>query len=206
MPVVGNDPVFEVVHVQQMHGQAVYNVYGYAITSGEIANNVPDLLAGWILNNLPEIKAVQHEDVLHIRLEARRLNDLTEFGVTDLTPQTGDITASEPLPIFNAGYIRLLRSTKETRSGAKRIVGLVESHVTDDSINATGQTAWDGLATELGSPFSSGGISFAPVILGGKTLDGVPVPEGSWIYNFVTEGQLVPEVTTQSSRKIGRGI
>lgn len=206
MPVVGTSPVFEIIHRQLMHGQAIVNVYYYALQAGELSDNIPNLLQGFADNVVAQVEAVQSEDVLHIELEAKRLNDLDEFGVLDLTPITGDITASAPLPIFNAGSIKLLRSTKITKSGSKRIAGIVEAHVDDDVINATGETAWLALAAELGSSYSEGGQTFYPVIVGGKTLDGVPVGEGSWIYNFVSGGQLNYNVTTQNSRKIGRGI
>ena len=113
-------------------------------------------------------------------------------------------TQSNFMPPFAAGGVRLTVGTRTTRPGQKRFWGLYE----EDNSNGDLGSAYAALLATLAAKFSSQITLGAPVATGNLIpeicrLDGVP--EVVTARQDVTGFLVSPYVTTQNSRKYGRG-
>jgi hypothetical protein len=137
--------------------------------------------------------------------EADNLTNGIDFATDPLFAGiTGDQTGDTMAPM-NAWGVTLERVSKLTRNGAKRIPGVDEATTTDGTAVPTQQALLDTMATVLGFSYAAtingNDFSLFPVIVGvdlqGKRdLSRVQQVSGG-VANY--------DVTTQNSRKFGRG-
>ena len=131
------------------------------------------------------------------------------FGEFAVPPAESQGTRSgsglgEFLPSFNAAGVRLTVATRTTRPGQKRFVGGTEG----DNLGGVWSATYIGLIDTLAAKFDS------TITLGSPVATGVLDPEVVHINlgtHLITASQLVvghltnPNITSQVSRKIGRG-
>lgn len=144
------------------------------------------------------------------KIVLRELNnpvgELAEFGIPE-GEQVGTRTppgGTDAMPPFNSAGVRLLVGTRATRPGQKRVGWIMEA----DNTNASLQPAMTALITNwanvmfvsmaLGSPAAL--ASLIPIITR-KTPQGLVLAHQPIISYLIN-----PLVTTQNSRKIGRGM
>lgn len=119
------------------------------------------------------------------------------------TSQAGTLFLSgDPLPGHIAASIRLFRSTRETRSGWKRVSGFSEGYIAGNTISSDLADALNALATGLGSRQTVVGYGFIdPVLVRPPGTYAAGVQTG-WVMNPVSSASAVlNRVTTQNSRK-----
>lgn len=112
---------------------------------------------------------------------------------------------SQYLPAFNGVGIRLAVATRTTRPGQKRIVGGLE----EDQASGAWTSTYLGLIDDIAAKFSE------PITLGAPVATGVLIPivarvvePGGTVsvYQEVVGHVINPMVTSQVSRKPGRGV
>lgn len=185
--------------------QTARNIYYYrieaainSITGNELAEaffNFQDTVIMNALSQTVTLNSVQVDNV----------TDGLSFGEFAASGFTGAITGEAMGPFIAYGYT-LLRTNKLTRNGFKRFPGVVE----DAQNNGAIQSSWVNynrlltietqLAATLNLSGASGQVDVAPVIYGDVNANR-PSP----VWQYVSEAALSPRLTTQSSRKVGRG-
>lgn len=134
------------------------------------------------------------------------LGEYGEYAIpTAEQPGTRDTGSSEGLPTFNAVGVKLVVATRVTRPGQKRFGYMTEADSVSGTVSSGLVTAVDNLMNTM-----VGGLTLPSPALGmdlscivckknpttGELVDKQPVV--SWLIN--------PSVTSQVSRKAGRGI
>lgn len=209
MPVIGSEDVFEIIDYQTRATETFTNVYYYFQQSAANPATASAVGVAFQTQVLPFILAIQSVSILHTRLEVQQLGSLNNFAEVILSNADGEVTG-ENMPTFIAAPFRLFRDTKETRSGWKRIAGMVEENIAGDFFEATYLSALQTAANGLETSLTPSGFTLFPCIVGGKydTTQDPPVlkPPTQWVYNLIQGIEAVNRVTTQNSRKRGRGI
>lgn len=206
MPIVGSGSLFEVVDFQARGADQLLNRYWYygsfspdTVASGLVANAFESIFAAWL-------PPVQPDVISHPTITVDEVTSISNF-----LERLGAIPDGTLLPPELASYqcagIRLLRTTKETRSGWKRIAAGNEDSIGGNNWGPSFQGELDNLAGVMNDALSVGGFFVDPVIIR-KTVDpvtGDPEPPSDWIYNLVASAEAKTVVTTQNTRKVGRG-
>lgn len=118
---------------------------------------------------------------------------------------TRTVGTSDLLPSFNAAGIRLAVATRTTRPGQKRVPGALEVDQTNGAWVSGYMTLMNNLAPKFSSPITLGAPVATGVLIPIVTRvnpDTGDVDASQDVVGFVTN----PYVTSQVSRKIGRGI
>lgn len=206
MPVVGTNLVYELIVKGTVGVTETVNVFGYYNVGFS-----PDDPASGTLNGLfdsmvmAEWSALVSTAVNLNEVSSRRLNNLSDFDTFPIAQ--GGAVVGDRSPDFNAFKMGMVRSTKETRSGHKRIAGLVETQTAagGNTLEPATLTLLTNLASKFASQLLAGGDDFRPCIIGGKydTSGPTPVlkPEADWLYNPITAITASNRVTSQTSRK-----
>lgn len=208
MALAVND-ILEITDVQVHLGQAVYNIYYYEVQSVEALADYDDVQGAFKLQIQDAVREIQVDTIEHTRILVRNLTngiDLHEEPYSLFGNHTADSEAS-----FYALGFRLVRSTLLTRHGSKRIGGIAEDMVLGNTVVAGELPDVVALADAMAEPLEVTGtvdhdFSAIPVIVG-RFPTGDP-NEGEIDLsriNPVAAGQFI-RVTTQNSRKAGRGI
>lgn len=114
-------------------------------------------------------------------------------------------TQNDPMPPFCAAGVRLTVGSRATRPGQKRFIGLVDTDNVIGVLQSAAATALGTLATLLTATMVLG----APVATGSLHPEIVtynPITHSIEAYQDVTGFVINPNITTQNSRKVGRGI
>lgn len=203
MPINGSAQILEIIDRQVLFNQEVINRYWYRLD----AVSTPDLtaLAAVFKVQIPNsLLSIQSDQLTHIETEIINHTDLTNYG-TFTNGDTGSLTDPAILPPFVAFGIKLLRSSRDMRNGAKRIAGMQENYQDDGflepGILATVASAVGGMDTTLVESIRN----YFPVIVRNRptpsdpTID--PDDTSTWRYTFVSGVVVRTVVTTQNSRK-----
>jgi hypothetical protein len=145
------------------------------------------------------IEAIQSVGVVHTTLWYDNLTNTAEYFSWDWSSEIGLITG-EMLPAYVALSFMLRRTTKTTRNGSKRYVGLVEPWVEDGTFVGTTaaiETVQDALGADIIHDVGGDEYTLNPVIIG-RDPDTGELELGNWnpIRNGVFRG-----VSSQNSRK-----
>lgn len=175
MPVVGN--ILEFKDFQAMSGIAgdILNVYHFQVdfidTAIGLSQLGPLLTEDFYLTWIPFILAVQSSSLQHVRLEINNLNNyVSDFYVGSPAALSQGYVGSE----FNASQVawsfELVRTTRTTRNGSKRIAGVPEQSVANGVATAGALTLLNVAAVNLASQwvyeYSAGNsIGLSPVII-----------------------------------------
>lgn len=202
MPILGD--VLQFVLEQTYLEQVVRNVFGYVVsvadptaTLTEIANEVRVEVGDvYMVVQVPEVSAVQ--------VALKNLDNPEEFIEIDWSGVGLSVGSGPGMPSYVATGFKLLRSDVDTRNGSKRFVGVGEDHVTDNDWNNFEGLAVVDIQDALAATLTVAAtiMEIIPVIIGRDPITGEPDPGR---ISPVSEAQAQPLITTQNSRKAGRG-
>jgi hypothetical protein len=200
-------------HFQQQAGQQILNVFAYEVT--DAADAVPDsyygAARGFYFLFANTIRTLQTTALQHLRTECTPLVGIEQGIFANPTPVLGS-DVGQPLPTMNAASIQLVRTTRLTRHGWKRFGGLTEGGVTLNDLTAASLAILNDVITDVMNPT---GVNFPQIDDGGNTIGsfvavpvivGDPVPPATTFrINLVSSCIPKSQVTTQNTRKVGRG-
>lgn len=201
--------IIQYKHFQSYRGQQTLNVQHYVITAMESpADDLSDYTEVFFQTYSDAMRPQQVSGLTHVRGELYEVNGL-DFGIyVPPTPEAGTV-ASDGMGTFVAVKIQQVRASRATRHGWKRVSGVPETSASNGQLIPANLTAWQGIADLLWlgtktyeSPVfpETRSISFQPIIWGGNDPD---FPLGR--YSTIEDVAVSPELTTQNTRKIGRG-
>jgi hypothetical protein len=187
--------------VQSFWGQELLNVFYYQSDGVPVNSESQEWLS--LFNGLipGEIRDVTSSAYT----QEKTILDYPNTGFQDeqsLGNINGSLSGDAAAPFMAFGF-RLQRTNNTTRHGFKRIGGLQEAYPTSDLITGAGSnTALDEIAVAMFQTLVQviGTQEAIPVIIG-KNNSNAP---GSWTANPVA-GVQFQRITTQNTRKIGRG-
>lgn len=149
-------------------------------------------------------KTIQHNEFSWVKFTLDNVTNPAEGAEFVPDPPIEGDKSGEAMPPFVSLSFRMNRGNRLTRNGYKRIAGLAEGDVTEGlfilgaGANAASVSA---IETFLTQPFGDGDFIFDSVIVG-RDEDGAP---DLGRINFPTSTQVQVAVTTQNTRKFGRG-
>lgn len=202
MPIIGNNrKIFQVTIRGRCSGEQFSNVFWF---EAPLAGSATSIGTANEINNvyMPGYGSFCHTNTFFDLIECINLADLSDFFQVVPTVTVGTV-AGDPQPSFLAAKVKLLRGTRETRNGWKRIPGLVEG---DTSNNLLANAARDRLQP-LVDLFDNALFNGQNPIIFGRKIDpntGKPFPYQQQFFSDVT-GAEIAGITTQNSRKPGVG-
>lgn len=206
--------ILEIVLVQTLFTEVCNNIFHYRLDDVTGTPTYDDILDAWAVGVLDKINDIQSADVNNVRTIVRNLTNGLDI-VEDPNTAIGSVGAASS-PSFVAYAFRLLRSTSLTRHGSKRFAGVDEGTHLDNSAQGSVPLLFDELETALGSPVEidgAGGAGFLqPVIVGRTFVAGVPEEDTKDHYELdlakinVVQGAQYIRITSQTTRRVGRGI
>lgn len=217
-----NFDLFEVTLVGDYLGQQVRNVFHYRyigdalldfVGAEEIANSFVSTFFGASGSALRS--GVFSDQIFYRSLRVKNLFDVGEFTESLFpTPFSGVTTSEGAPPFISVGY-RTPWLGGEVRRGMKRFSGVAEAAYDSGVLNSFATAGLNSLRSALGSSLVVDAGQAVPVIVGRikyTTSDGKEayrLPENLAQATRVGSGtvwEYLPRVTTQNSRKVGRGI
>lgn len=205
MAIVGVNSLFEVRVFGTYLGVSMQNVFWY------LGLFVPDtILAVTVQASFEAEVAVSWEGTVNAEWDGDRITidevtSVQNFLDASTSIGPGLVVGDAMAPHACVG-LRMLRETKATRSGWKRIAGVTETQITEGKLVAGGLTTFGTLLTDFRTDLVVGAETVEPVIVR-KTFTGEPPvldPPSSWIYNTIGGGIVLEDLTTQNSRKFSR--
>lgn len=185
-------------------GPLVDNVFAYEQTNG--SGTAIELVNTFILNVLPKIADIQHFIMETRFVSAINLDDLSDFyQLADGT--VGTISAGDVLPPYASWTFRYVRATRAVKDGRKAVCGVPENFQSAGLPVGAITTALTACALSFGAPLPDAGTgsTWEPRIWRRPgTYNGVVVPAPGQF--FPITGVVYSAVSTQSTRKFGRGI
>jgi len=207
-----NNSLVEFTLVQSAFNMTMLNVFQYQISLWPGAVNTAQLAEAWWNHIKAEIRAtvVNSSGAFFKSVRVLELNnpegDYGEWNIPS-GESAGTRTPpaqSEALPPYCAAAMRLLVTSRATRPGQKRFGLLVEGDQTGGVLNGTMIGLYNTLGAKLSGIFVLGapavGTSMEPIVCR-KDASGVVSAHqdiSGWLVN--------PNVSTQNTRKFGRGI
>lgn len=206
---LGVGSILEFRFFQRYLDQVALNVQHYIVLAMEVlADDLSDYAQPLFEYWTGYLAPVQSNQLTYERGELYEVNGL-EFGIyADPSPNTGTLTG-ETLPSFVAVSVQQVRSSRATRHGWKRFTGITELSVVGNELTSAYLTNWQTAVANLfvenqeliSAEFpETRSITIQPIIWGGNDPD-FPLGRYSTIENSVVKAN----VTTQNTRKAGRG-
>lgn len=206
MGTVGSGSLFSVKDFQNRGVDQVLNVYWYygtfapdTVPATEIVTLWEAIFGAW----LPDVQPLV---VKHDLTEVEEVTSISNF-TTQTSTLTDGILAGTELASYQAASFHLLRTDKSTRSGWKRIAAGTEENIAGNDWNVGLLATMDNLAAVMNDPLVSSAGNVEPVIVR-KTRDaftGELLSPTLWLWNIVSNVEAQRQVTTQNTRKRGRG-
>lgn len=208
MPI--ND-VYQVVDTMEFAEQKCINVYFYKMTSATIdGDNAEEVVEGFVAGMIPLITACQTSDINHTSVKATNLFDPTDQFEALISEPGLDSAGFNST--FDAFGFRLVGDNAAVRSGAKRVPGVQDDAAVDGVIVGAGVL---GALNDLADAFASNVLfglldagTLVPVIVKRLLVGGdyvLPTSIEDAVLSVVTDALLNALVTSQTSRKVGRG-
>lgn len=208
---IATGALIEIALVQTLFSQQVINAWQYQVTAGATGVSAADIGQAWWNNCKTPYRGIVG-NTLGACFQSVRVTELNNpsgiFGsyAIPAAEQTGTRTPTagdQFMPPFTAVGVQLVVGTRVTRPGQKRFPYLMEA----DNINGGLQGTMKALVSTLMDTMIADEILGAPALL--VTLDPIVVhkqPDGSVTEHQPITGYLVnPNITSQNTRKIGRG-
>lgn len=200
--------ILQITVVQTYLSQVMNNIFYYEVESVTGTPTYVEVVGGFALDVLNSMNAIQSSAVANSRVIIKNLtNGLDIFEVPNTA--TGD-RAGSGNPSFTSWGFRLIRSTGLTRHGSKRVGGVLEEDVSGNSPAAGIVSALSEFAGFCASPIAvdgaAGDTTINPVIVGRFPTGDPNAGELDLSkINPISDAQFI-RVTTQNTRKAGRGI
>lgn len=206
---IGPDSIIQCRFFQEYLGQEVLNVqYYYLIAMETLADDLSDYCEPMFNLWRDALSPGQSNLLYYRRCELYEVNGL-DYGIyASPTNQTGT-QVGEPLPSFTSVSMQQVRQTRATRHGWKRFAGITENQVVGNTLTSPGLLTWQDIADGLfDGTFVLPSIEFPetrsltlrPIIWGGNDPR---YPFGR--YSDISSVVVKNVVTTQNTRKVGRG-
>lgn len=204
--------VYQIVDTQEQKGQQALNVYFYKVQSESVTdNNAASVAAAYIATVLPAVAAMQDDDVTHTSIKAQNLFDPSD-GHEELVSVPGALGTGEILGTFEAVGYKLVGDNLAVKAGAKRYAGITETGVADGVITSGSLiTILNALSAVLFADLPWGLLAaevLIPVIVKRILEAGeyrLPATPEEAVVSRITDAIWSPIVTSQVSRKVGRG-
>lgn len=203
--------VYQIVDEGLLTGQKCLNVYFYFMeTSVPGQADALHVAEGYIANLLPSVVAVQASQFVHTSVRVKNLYDATDAHEELISvPGAG---ASQINSNFDAYGFRLVGDNASVRSGAKRIPAVIDADVADGVVVDAGLLAnLAALGVVLSTTMTFGTLdagTLLPVIVK-RILTGteyrLPANSGETVLSHIIDALVDIFVTSQTSRKVGRG-
>lgn len=197
--------LLQITAFQEYLGQVCLNVFYFRWSSAPTVDNsyLEPLWNDFRDEVLDFMIPLQVEQVIHNNLQIKNLSNGVDFYEDDPN-LTGSIEApdTEILPSYFALGFKMIRDSLVTRNGSKRIVGVPEGNVSGNEYVGD-PVAISDFENALVANLEVGLVTVAfPIIVKRP----IPTPAGSdYVYSSVNGAQF-QGVTTQNTRKQGRGI
>lgn len=206
MPSVGSGSLFEIKDIQSRGTDQFLNVYWYYIDipPGTLAASA--VATAWETIFSVWLPPVQPSTVLHDVIAVDEVTSGSNWIERPSVVPNGSLLGT-PLASFVSASIKLLRATKDTRNGWKRIPAGDEDTASGNDWTAGMIANLDNLAAVMNDYLDLGANRPDPVIVR-KTYNettGELNPPTMWIYNLVASAEAKTQMTTQNTRKRGRG-
>jgi len=203
---------------QEMQGQQILNVMHYEVTGGDIPVTDPaivDLCRGYMDVWVAPLRARVTTALTWNRVECEVLNT-PWYGVYAYPTPLAGLSASDPLPIFNACSIQHVRSNKITRHGWTRLAGMTETDNQAGNISLDWRNIVEDWADAVIRPAVGAGFVNLPLysasdeqygevacqnIIWGGNDPGFPLGRYQATGSYVVKAR----ISTQNTRKIGSG-
>lgn len=209
---ITEDSVLQISVSGQANGQTVMNVWHFLVTGtftgisgGAVANAFWQAVKTTYRGIAPAGYSLAFQKVFVEDISVSD-GDYGEYAIpTGEQPGSRDTGAAEGLPTFNAVGVKLVVGSRVTRPGQKRFGYMTEVDSVSGTVSSTLVTAVNNLMNTmvggltLGSPAL--GMDLLCVVVRKDPATGLPTATQevlSWLVN--------PSVTSQVSRKLGRGI
>ncbi len=196
--------VFQILFEEILLEQVVRNVFGYVVSLADPAASVEDIADRMIIEIGDVFLAIQNVDTSAVQITVKNLDNPDEFIEKAWSGTGGGIGGGATMPSYVAFGFKLLRGDTDTRNGSKRFAGVGEDAVTDNDWNAFTSpgalTLEDALAATVFITPSL--MEMIPVIIGRDPITGQP---DTGRIAPILEAQAQEKITTQNSRKAGRG-
>lgn len=200
--------VFELAIRGVFYGQRVQNVFHYRNVGGAADLAASGMCEAW----WNDIKAAwrgfmkTEANLIYTEVVSIAVNGSGHYG-SYLIPtgeqQGTSVRAGEFLPTFNAANITFNPALRLVRPGSKRIAGVLESDQVNGVLTAGAQALLGAIATQVVNGFVDAATpSSWEFVIYGPANASRPVP----VSQLVTGHSVSPNVTSQLSRKLGRGI
>lgn len=211
MTVFGGE-IVRITDRQTLFGQEVLNVYWYEMATDFGGATALEIAENWWTAMGTYIRAVQHTALNHVSITAESIDGSMDFATYTIPAggENGAIGTGDCMPPFTTFSITLVPENRSVRPGGKRIAGVPEGVVATGGVVDSGVMAdliilADEMADQLN--FLLALDAYVPVIVGFPH----PVsPTGrparlSRVEVRVASGSVSPYVSTQNTRKYGRG-
>ena len=197
--------LLQVTDFQSYLGEVCLNVYYYRWFSApalgtEYLEAIWDEVRSEVID---QVVKLQVEQVVHTNLQVKNLSNGVDFYEDDPV-RTGLIDApdSEILPSYVALGFKLIRDSLVTRNGSKRVVGVPEGNVSGNTYVGAGIDIED-VENAFVAQLEVGIVTVAAPVIVKRPI---PTPAGtSYLYSSVN-GCAFTGMSTQNTRKAGRGI
>jgi hypothetical protein len=215
--------IYEVTDVQVMYGQQVLNVYFYEQTviliPGTDDPNIAGILATqWYLEIMPTILAGQTADVVHTSVRSRNLFDDSEaYEFLCSNPGVYGPADADSESSFDALGIKMTSTNAAIRPAGKRIAGIIQSAALDGVITDSSYLlAAANIASTMTDNVTNGTLvpvdTWRPVVVeriayevAGRTRYRLPNVIGEKVIGYLVSALFNAVLTSQVSRKVGRG-
>lgn len=197
--------IIEIVDRQTTNPDLALNVYHYRIDCGILTVPPLTIATFWWGNCNAVIRGLQMNDLLHIRVSCKNLENPADYAeyIVPTAQQAGLNTAGETQSRQAAIGVTFRGSTVVTRPGSKRVCGVPEAASGDWGALVP---AFITAATDYGSHMASSLNSLSPPFVLVPVILGLPNSERpTRVENPVSGFVVNPYVTSQNTRKIGRG-
>lgn len=206
------DHIYQLTVKQTWSGQAVYNVFTWRVDGSWPGVEVEQFATAWWNHIKTQWRAMLCVEFGNV-FEAVQYRDLSdETGAYGEWPiplgervgTRSGVAAPTTPTTFAALGVRLAVGSRLTRPGQKRFMGVTETDLTTNTLSTALLTLCETLAGRVSAPAILGdpaiGLTCTPVVV--SVREDEPFLVSQEVIGFVVN----PFVTSQVSRKAGRGI
>lgn len=202
MPAVGGGSLFKIVVHSRFLGVDGQNRFWYVSPEAPNTINIVNVVAAFENAVAATWEVVAHEGWDAFKIVAEEVTSIANFfeGSSNIGPGT---EAGEAMPPFVTFTIRMNRTTKETRSGWKRLAGVTETTQVSGILLAARLAELQALADDFAQDLTPMGGTLVPCLVR-QTFTGEPPvlnDPSDWIYNFVSSASALDRLGTQNTRK-----
>lgn len=202
--------VYQIVDIASFLGEQAVNVYFYeqnnVLSPSDTAAELGDR---FIAEVMPSIRAAQSTNVVHQQMNVTNLFDPSDQSIR-FHSLAGTKGTTETTSLFEALGMVLNHDNGALRPGSKRYPGLDEVDISNGVLTNAGTLAlFNTLAGVLNNTLTDGVLAaWLPVVVG-RILDSgayrLPANSGEAVVGAILSAVVNTLITTQNSRKIGRG-